>query len=954
MIACLYLITWPNNIRMNTRPSPGAGSFTITRPDTLLHWLIIAVCLMWSMHAHARDSDDFLSDAQGYLDKGEVSAAIIQLKNALLADPENAKARLLLGKTYLRQKDGLSAEKELRQAQKLGVVREDVLLPLGRALLLTGQDDTLLQNVTREEGDSEALQTGILLLQGQAYLASGKPAMADEKFTAVLERQPGQAEALVGLARIAYQNQERDRAAELVRQAIASAPDDADAWILNGELLRLAGQPREAITAFGKAIAFEPGNVQARVGRAAVHLGLNESAQAGADIDWLEKNRSGLYLTHYLKALSQYRQQQLEPAYASVQHAIKQAPAHLPSHLLAGTIAYQQGQLNQAENHLRRYWSAAPGNPQAAKLLAATYLKLKQPARAIEVLQAGLPSASDDAQYLSLLGGAYLGQGDATRGMEYLEQAAVLAPDEAGIRTQLAIAQLSQGDTEQGISELQSAVDLDQGLVQADLLLVMAHLNRRDFDQALIAIDALARKMPDSPVPLNLKGAAMLGKEDRPGARQTFEAAVAVQPDFVPALINLAHLEAMDGDTAAAEARYRAVLKHEEGNQKALVALATLASRQGDADASERWLKQAWSHNPQAVEPGLLLLAHYLMHDERMQAMDSARQLLVAHPRDPRVLKAVAQAHFKYGDFKAAMNNLRTLVEVLPESAEARYLLGVAQLQREQVADARASLSRAIKLQPDYPAAQLALVRLEIIGKEYDAALKLAADLSKAHPEAAFADEVRGDIATSQNSLEVAVESYSLAYEKTPSARLARKLYQSHLHLGDTSSALAVLQQWLDGHHEDLQIRRLYAQALIAAGQQSQALSEYLVVIEHEPTSVTALNNVAWLYQQQGNYTDGVKYAERAHRIAPESPEVTDTLGWLLVLNGKTNRGLLLLQEARIKAPHIPDIHYHMAAALAKAGRRDEAHKELSRLLNSHKSFTDREKAAALLDQLGS
>lgn len=939
---------------MNTFPSPGSKSFTVTRPDVLRHWLIIAVCLMWSMHTCASESDAYLHDARTYLDRGEVSAAIIQLKNALLTDPDNAEARLVLGKTYLRQKDGLSAEKELRQAQKLGVVREDVLLPWGRALLLSGQNDTLLQNVTREEGDSEALQTAILLLQGQAYLASGKPAMADEKFTAALERQPGQAEALVGLARIAYQNQERDRAAGLVRQAIASSPDHADAWVLNGELLRLAGQPREAITAFSKAIKFDPDNVHARVGRAAVHLGLNESAQAGADIDWLEKNRPGLYLTRYLKALHLYRQQQLEPAYASVQHAIKQAPAHLPSHLLAGTIAYQQGQLNLAEHQLRSYWSAAPGNPQAAKLLAATYLKLKQPARAIEVLQAGLPSASDDAQYLSLLGGAYLGQGDATRGMEYLEQAAALAPDEAGIHTQLAIAQLSQGDTEQGISELQSAVDLDQGLVQADLLLVMAHLNRRNFDRALVASDALARKMPDSPVPLNLKGAAMLGKEDRPAAREAFEAAVALQPDFVPAQINLAHLEAMDGDTAAAEARYRVVLEHEVGNQKALVALATLASRQGDVDASERWLKQAWLHNPQTVEPGLLLLAQYQRHDERKQAMDTARQLLVAHPRHPQVLKAVAQAHFQYGDFKATVNNLHSLVEVLPESAEARYLLGLAQLRREQVADARTSLSQAIKLQPVYPAAQLALARLEIIGKEYDAALKLADDLSEAHPEAAFADEVRGDMAMSQNTPEVAVGSYSRAYEKTPSAQLAMKLYQSHVQSGDTGSALAVLQRWLGGHPEDLQIRRLYAQALIAAGQQSQALSEYLVVIEHEPTSVTALNNIAWLYQQHGNYTDGVKYAERAYKIAPESPEVTDTLGWLLVLNGKTNRGLLLLQEARTKAPHIPDIHYHMGAALAKAGRRDEAYKELSRLLNSHKAFTDREKAVALFNRLGS
>jgi thioredoxin-like negative regulator of GroEL len=54
-----------------------------------------------------------------------------------------------------------------------------------------------------------------------------------------------------------------------------------------------------------------------------------------------------------------------------------------------------------------------------------------------------------------------------------------------------------------------------------------------------------------------------------------------------------------------------------------------------------------------------------------------------------------------------------------------------------------------------------------------------------------------------------------------------------------------------------------------------------------------------------------------------------------------------------MKAPHIPDIRFHMAAALEKAGRRDEARKELGRLLKSNKTFPERDKAEALHEQLG-
>ena len=124
------------------------------------------------------------------------------------------------------------------------------------------------------------------------------------------------------------------------------------------------------------------------------------------------------------------------------------------------------------------------------------------------------------------------------------------------------------------------------------------------------------------------------------------------------------------------------------------------------------------------------------------------------------------------------------------------------------------------------------------------------------------------------------------------------------------------------------------------------------MVLEYDRHNVTVLNNVAWLYQEQGN-SEGVKYAERAYELVPGRPEVIDTLGWLLVQNGDTNRGLVLLQEAATKAPHIPDIRYHMAAALEKAGRREEARKELDRLLKSNKSFPERDKAEALRVQLG-
>ena len=150
-----------------------------SKPTLWPRWLVIALSMLGSPIALAADSAEHLREAQAYFDKGDINVAVIQLKNALLIDPANQTARLLLGKAYLKKNDGLSAEKELRRAQELGAPREAVLVPLGRALLISGQTAELLESISPQTDDSDSLQGDILVLQGQAHLARGTGAEAD-------------------------------------------------------------------------------------------------------------------------------------------------------------------------------------------------------------------------------------------------------------------------------------------------------------------------------------------------------------------------------------------------------------------------------------------------------------------------------------------------------------------------------------------------------------------------------------------------------------------------------------------------------------------------------------------------------------------------------------------------------------------------------------------------------
>jgi putative PEP-CTERM system TPR-repeat lipoprotein len=912
----------------------------------------MAMLFLWPVMSLAMDSEDYLREAKTYLEHGQNKHAVIQLKNSLLLDQNNLASRLLLGEVYLDQEEIRSAEKELIRARELGAARDDVLLSLGKAWLMLGQEDKIIEEIGVEEGDSIPLRLGIQLLHGKAYLMQQELDKADEEFSSALALEPSAVDALLGRARIARLKNADEASIALVDRALAVAPKNADAWAMKGGQLRLDGKLQEAVSAYDKVLLIEPDRTNTRLARAMALMGLGQYAEAQTEIDRIKEKDRDYYMVHYTRALLLYEQQQLKRAQDSLQRTLNRVPGYMPAHLLAGIIFYQQGRFNQAEQHLEKYRNEIPGNQQADMLHAAIFMQLNEPGKAIEVLEPGVSRVTGDARYLALLGSACMADGKADRGLEYLQRAADIAPDAAAIRARLAIGMMAQGNTEEGVVELQQVVDLGQDLLQAEVMLVIGYLQREDFTRAITVADALTKKLPDNPVPHNLKGVALLNHGEHEAARAAFETAIRLRPEFTHAHLNLAQLDLSAGDTLAAKLQYLKVLKYDAGNLQTLFPLAILAEREGRPKEAVQWLKQARNYHPEPLEPAVLLIELYERRGDITRALDLAGAIAASHPRNARALLTLARVQMAAGKAQQAAATLHRLVEVVPQSPKAYTLLAMVQIRQQQNEVARSSLEHAIRLQPDSPVARVMLGQLNVADRDYKTAFTLAEDLRKSHPDAVYGDELAGDAYIARAEYQQAADAYASAYDKESSVQLAQKLFQAHWKNGEHRAAQQALTQWLVEEPGNIAVRSLLAGALQSQGQNAQAIEQYLFVLQRDRDNISALNNIAWLYQEEG-VAEGVRYAERAHVLAPDRPDVTDTLGWLLLQNGDTRRGLILLQEAAVKAPHIPEIRYHMAVALARAGRHDEARKVLDRLLRTGKDFQGVEEARKLREQLG-
>ncbi len=907
--------------------------------------LVLAACDAGS----DASAEAHLQRAQNYRQEGDVRAAVIELKNALQREPENAEARWQLGQAYLSLGNGSAAAKELERARELGYQGGEHPIELMQALLLQNEYEKVLATLDHTEGANA--NPHLLALRARAHLGLDQLDEAESAFRKVLELAPDAGVARLGLARVAGARGDAEEAERQTDLALETTENDAQAWLFKGQLALARNDYARAQAAFREVLALNEASVVARAGLARALLGLNEPEHARSEIDALAERDANAPIVKYLEALLAREQRDLEGAQRALREVLAMVPDHPPSLLLLGSIHFSRQEFEQAEELLGRLLAQAPRHITGAKLLAGVYVQQDRLDDAIAVLQRLEREHPDDPQVLAMLGKAYLKQDDAERGRDYLRRAVELAPDAPLLRTQLAAGYLAAGAAEEAVSELREVIEQNPEFVRADVLLVLTHLSNRDHELAFEAARALSEKHPDSAVPYNLMGVVREAQDDEQEARSLYERALEKQPEHTAAVFNLARMDYQAGETTAARERYEQVLERRENHSGALLALARIAADEGRTAASVDYLERARAANERFLAPRLLLAEYYLRQGQTEEALAVAEEAGDIAAGNPRVLIALGRARLATGRTQPAVSAFESLVEHDPESPAAHFQLGLARMQAGDTSGARGSLEKALELEGSYLQAKVALTNLALRSGELGQALEYARHIQEQHPDAVAGQILEGDAYMARGDYDQAARAYAGALERVQTSRLVIKLQAAKAGAGDVAGARAVLEGRLAEQPDDVAARLAFASLLHQTGDRAGAQQGYERVLETQPQNPIALNNLAWLYHEQGDQR-ALDLAEEAYRLVPERPEIADTYGWLLVQNEQVERGLRVLQRAVQESPTNGDIRYHLAASLAKAGERESARAELEALLASGQNFAEHPKAEQLLEEL--
>ena len=625
----------------------------------------VAVLTAAAPSADAADTPASVKNADQDVASGNLKAALIDLRNAVRAAPDDGKLRARLARVYLQLGDPISAEREARAAREHNAAEIDYLPVLDEALLRQGRFADLT-DLVQPGNRPAALESQVRWALGMAAAGARDNAKAQTLMQDAIRLDPNAVAPKVAMARLLAASKPAE-ANKLLDAALSSNPRSVEALQVKGELARAQGDTQAAMSHFDAALQIDPRSVAARLSRASLNIAEGKYKLADEDLDPILKANPNAFMANYLRALEAAKQRQFVEADRIFERVSPMFTQYSAGYYLQGATKFALGQYAQAETILDRYLALVPGDVRAARIAAAAALRQHAPARAINYLKPVAAKPGVDAETLTLLGNAYMAAGKPELALQQFDKAAAIDPNNPAIQTRMAISEIGVGHGAEGVAGLERVFDTQAGAPVAGPTLVLAQLRAGQLDKAAQVAAALLQRDANNPLYQSLSGMVKAAQKDVAGAEAAFRAALAANPDFAPARSDLAALYLSAGRADDAQKLYQEALAKKPDDEAALLGLASVAVTQKKWQEAVDYINHARTVASDDPAPGLALVRVYEMRQDWNNAKAVAAALNAQFPANLNVLEVQARTQLEAGDTNGAIASYKRAHELAPE-----------------------------------------------------------------------------------------------------------------------------------------------------------------------------------------------------------------------------------------------------------------------------------------------
>lgn len=886
------------------------------------------------------------------VDKGQIPAAVVHLKQAMQKDPGSAELKILLARALLVQSQPLLAEVELRKAMESPSAREEALPLLARALIESRSGAKLLSEFGDAKLQDASADRSLQAAKVRASFDLGKQEQGSALLAGLLQAAPQDPQLLVLESRRLALLGKAEDAIRVLSALTERVSGNADALLMLADLrLATGGDEKEVLALYRKVVELDPKNLTAHAGVVTMLLRRDDVAAADRALVDMKKANAAHSQTRFIDAQVALAKSDRKRARDLAQQLQAEAPQSLSAQLLAALVELHDGKLARAEGLLTKALHIHKDAHPVRRLLADVYTRAGQPDQALAVLKPLLDTSAPDQETLRLAADAAMLAGDTSQAGELYARAVKSNPEDVRLRTALAVVDVARGRADEGLQSLRQLAVSRPGDSRVDLVLVDTLLRRRDFGGALQAVDGMAAKDPKAPGLDLIRGRIHLLRGDWAAARQSLSRALELHPQSYPSLGALAALDAAQGRLNEAIQRYDKFLATKPLPSVRSMALRGLAGLKFQARAPHEdvlvLLRGAVAADPES-ELAAVMLVDGLLRGRQVEAALSAAQLALAkRPDSISLLDALGRAQMAKGEMRQAATSFSKVIQQRPNIAEAHLRSAQIAHLTGDVPGAVAAYLRALSIDPDQDEAQAGLAKLAAVTANRPMVLAAVKKLQRDVSGKAYPHRIEGDIHFARRAFPDAIVAYNAGLGKDQAGRLPIRLHRALLSAGREPEARQMAVSWRKGHPNDFAFEAHLADWAMTSKDYKTAEVHYRRVIELNPTHYLALNNLAWILTQEKR-AGAVALAERAVLSAPGRAAVLDTLAHALLSEGKVDQALAMAEQILAMEPASAVYQLSMARVLAGAGKKERALAMLSAVDSGGASVEQKARAVEL------
>lgn len=464
-----------------------------------------------------------------------------QRLQALSQKADSAALEVALGNIAVRARNFQAAESNFKRAQILNPKLSAMWSAWG-TLYLAQTNLTQAEAALKTAAELAPERSEEKLRYAEFKVLAGDRAAAKSLLEGMTQKTPDYIPPLMALANIAVAEAKYDDCAALLKKALARDPDNFQAQLLNGQIKLAQGKVADAKMDMERMAKNYPQAPRVHYQLALAYLAENDADKATKSLSKAIALDPDFFQATLLKAGLQIRTGNPDLAVVALRQVIQKNPQILQAQMLLAGAYRAQSNCNNALGIYRDLEAAYPDSFQIPMLMGETFLQQQNTNAARAAFAKSLGLSPGNFPVVEQLVGLDLAEKQYATALQRVAPLLEKDPKSVALRLLKARILFVQGDSKQAEVVLLEAVELQPEAEATHMMLARIYMDAKQNSKALAQLRIAAAANTNDVAPLLIAGMILDQDKDYDGARDAYEKLLARNPNYTPALNNLAYL----------------------------------------------------------------------------------------------------------------------------------------------------------------------------------------------------------------------------------------------------------------------------------------------------------------------------------------------------------------------------------------------------------------------------